>query len=61
MFVVTPVLSIVKLNFVCLSFFFPPCSVLNTLEVFPVAAPPPPHQLTEQEAKRLEEQWKESL
>lgn len=56
MFVVTPVLSIVKLNFVCLSFFFPPCSVLNTLEVFPVATPPPPHQLTEQEAKRLEEQ-----
>lgn len=56
MFDVTPVL-----NFVCLSFYFPPSSVLNTLEVLSVAAPPPPNQLTEEEAKRLEEQEEDTL
>lgn len=60
-FVVTLVLRTVKLNFVCASVCLPHSSVLNTLEVLPVAAPPPPYQLTEEEAKRLEEQEEDTL
>eukprot|EP00066_Takifugu_rubripes_P014421 XP_011603687.1 PREDICTED: ATPase family AAA domain-containing protein 2 isoform X2 [Takifugu rubripes] len=36
-------------------------AVLNALEVLSVAAPPPPCQLTEEEAKRLEEQEEDTL
>lgn len=36
-------------------------SVLSSLEVLPVAPPMPPRQLTEEEAKRLEEQEEDTL
>lgn len=36
-------------------------SVLSALEVLPVAPPLPPRQLTEEEAKRLEEQEEDTL
>ena len=39
----------------------PLCSVLNALEVLPVAPPPPPRQLTEEETQRLEEQEEGTL
>lgn len=35
--------------------------VLNALEVLPVAAPPAPRQLTEEETQRLEEQEEDTL
>lgn len=34
---------------------------MNLLEELPVAAPPPPRQLTEEEAKRLEEVEEDTL
>lgn len=36
-------------------------SVLNALEVLPVAPPPPLRQLTEEETQRLEEQEEDTL
>lgn len=36
-------------------------SVVNMLEVLPVAPPPPPRQLTEKETQRLEEQEEDTL
>lgn len=61
MFVVTLVL--VQLNLMMcahLSSVCLPPSVMN-LEVLPVAPPPPTHQLTEGEAKRLEELEEDTL
>lgn len=62
MFVVTPVLVQLKLIMCAhLSTVSLLSSVMNLLEVLPVAAPPPPHQLTEEEAKRLEELEEDTL
>lgn len=48
--------------------FYRPCitvnavsSVLQALEVLPVAPPPPPRQLTEEETRKLEEQEEDTL
>jgi len=39
----------------------PQLSVLHALEVLPVASPPPPRQLTEEESQRLDEQEEDTL
>lgn len=39
----------------------PYCLVLHALEVLPVALPPPPRQLTQEETQRLEEQEEGTL
>lgn len=45
----------------CMRFTFLISLVLSALEVLPVAPPLPPRQLTEEEAKRLEEQEEDTL
>lgn len=53
--------KIVKFTSLCASINLPLSSVLNALDVLPVAPPPPPRQLTEEETQRLEEQEEDTL